>query len=121
MKLKRILTLTAPLLLCASAAWAATSGVAQIDGPLNTMGRVVQAGGYIVGGVGTVGVIHHIRSGSWLGMLEHLGLTVVGASAVVNYSAMAPSFGGTAAALIHSALTHPAAHLAIHTATRLVS
>src|SRR5690242_5880521 len=77
------------LLLWAGAALAANSGIAAIDTPLNTMGTVIKAGGDGVGAVGTIGVIHHIRSGSWLGMLEHLGLTVVGSSAVINYSAYA--------------------------------
>jgi hypothetical protein len=108
-------------MLWAGAAWAATSGVAQIDQPLNTLGHVAQATGYIVGGIGAVGIIHHIRSGSWLGAAEHLGLATFGGAVVYNYPTIAPSFGGSTAALVHSAVTHPAAHLALHAAARLVS
>jgi len=121
MALKRILSLTVPLLLCAGAAWAANSGVAQIDQPLNTMGHVAMATGYIIGGVGAIGIVHHIRSGSWLGAAEHLGLATFGGAVVYNYPTIAPSFGGTAAALVHSAVTHPTAHLVAHAAARLVS
>ncbi len=112
MKLKRILITTVPLLLCASAAWAAVSGVPQIDMPLNTMGHVAMATGYIIGGIGAMGIIHHIRSGSWLGAAEHLGLATFGGAVVYNYPTIA---------LVHSALTHPSAHLVVHAATRLVS
>jgi hypothetical protein len=83
------------------------------------LGAVARASGYIVGGVGTVGIIHHIRSGSWLGAAEHLGLAAFGGAVVSNYAVIAPSFGGAGAALIHSAASHPMAHLAIHAATRL--
>ncbi len=121
MKLKRILITTVPLLLCASAAWAAVSGVPQIDMPLNTMGHVAMATGYIIGGIGAMGIIHHIRSGSWLGAAEHLGLATFGGAVVYNYPTIAPSFGGTAAALVHSALTHPATPLVAHAAARLAS
>jgi hypothetical protein len=121
MKLSKVLTILTPLLLCAGAAWAANSGVALIDQPLNTMGHVAQACGYIVGGIGAIGVIHHIRSGSWLGCAEHLGLATFGGAIVYNYPLIAPNFGGTAAALVHSAVTHPAAHLVAHAVTRLVS
>lgn len=121
MKVSKVLIILTPLLLVAGAAWAANSGVAQIDMPLNTMGHVAMATGYIVGGIGAIGIIHHIRSGSWLGAMEHLGLATVGGGIVYNYPTIAPSFGGTAAALVHSAVTHPAANLVVHAATRLVS
>ncbi|HKD76290.1 MAG TPA: hypothetical protein VKB76_12380, partial [Ktedonobacterales bacterium] len=78
MKKRKLLTMlvtVGPLLLCAGAAFAANSGISSFDAPLNTIGSIIKAGGYVAGGVGTVGVLHHIRSGSWLGMLEHLGLT----------------------------------------------
>ena len=94
MKLKRILTLTVPLLLCAGAAWASNSGVAQLDLPLNTMGHVAQACGYIVGGIGAIGIIHHIRSGSWLGCAEHLGLATFGGTVVYQFPNLAPEFRG---------------------------
>jgi len=121
MKLKRILTLTVPMLLVAGAAWAATSGVNAVDVPLNTLGHVAGATGYIIGGVGAVGIIHHIRSGSWLGAAEHLGLATFGGAVVYNYANLAPSFGGSGSALVHSVITHPAAYLVVHAATRLVS
>lgn len=125
MKIGKVLITLTPLVLIAGAAWAANSGIAQLDGPMNTMGRVVAAGGYVAGAVGTIGVLHHIRSGTWLGMLEHLGLTVVGSDAVINYSAMAPNLGGVAAALVHgpatALMTHPAVPFAIHAVTRVMS
>ena len=120
-KLGKVLVTLTPLLLMASAAWAATSGVGTIDTALNTLGHVAAASGYIVGGIGAVGIIHHIRSGSWLGAAEHLGLATFGGAVVYNYGALAPSFGGAASALVHSVVTHPAAHLVVHAAARLVS
>jgi hypothetical protein len=120
---KILITLTSltPLMLVAGAAWASVSGVGSIDQPLNTLGRVAAATGYIVGGIGTVGIIHHIRSGSWLGAAEHLGLATFGGAVIYNYGAMAPLFGGSASALVHAAVTHPAAHLVLHAVTRMVS
>jgi hypothetical protein len=119
MKVIKVLVSLTPLMLVAGAAWAATSGVAQIDQPLNTLGHVAMATGYIVGGIGAVGIIHHIRSGSWLGAAEHLGLATFGGAVVYNYPTIAPSFGGSAAALVHSAVTHPAAPLIVHAARHL--
>ena len=89
-KLGKVLVTLTPLLLMAGAAWAATSGVGAIDQPLNTLGHVAGATGYIVGGVGAVGIIHHIRSGSWLGAAEHLGLATFGGAIVYNYAGLAP-------------------------------
>ena len=120
MKLIKVLTQLTPLMLIAGAALAATSGVAAIDLPLTTLGNVAKACGYMVGGVGAIGIIHHVRSGSWLGAAEHLGLATLGGAVVYNYPTIAPSFGGAAAGLVHSAATHPVAHLAVHAATRLV-
>ena len=120
-KLLTTLATIGPLLLWAGAALAANSGIPAIDTPLNTMGTIIKAGGYGVGAVGTIGVIHHIRSGSWLGMLEHLGRTVVGSSAVINYSAYAAALGGSAAALIHPVLSHPATPLVMHAAKHLIA
>ena len=108
-------------MLVAGAAWASVSGVPAVDQSLNTLGHVAAATGYIIGGVGTVGIIHHIRSGSWLGAAEHLGLATFGGAVVYNYGGIAPTFGGSASALVHAAITHPAAHLVVHAATRLVS
>jgi len=120
MKLIKVLTQLSSLMLMAGAAWAANSGVAQIDLPLNTLGHVAMATGYIIGGVGAIGIVHHIRSGSWLGAAEHLGLATFGGAIVYNYPTIAPSFGGTAAALVHSAVALPAVHLAAYAATQLV-
>jgi len=120
MKVSKILSLTVPLLLVAGAAAASVSGVPQVDLALNTLGHVAGATGYIVGGVGAVGIIHHIRSGSWLGAAEHLGLATFGGAVVYNYGALAPSFGGSASALVHAAIAHPATALAVHAAARLV-
>jgi hypothetical protein len=124
MKKRKLLTALAtfgPLMLVASAALASNSGVAAVDQSLNALGRVAEATGYMVGGVGAIGIIHHVRSGSWLGAAEHLGLATIGGAIVFNYPAIAPIFGGSAAALVHSVVTHPAAHLALHAATKLVS
>ena len=119
-KLKRIVFLTWPLLLCGAAtALASTSGVAPVDNALNALGRVAEATGFMVGGVGTIGIIHHVRSGSWLGAAEHLGLATAGGAIVYNYPTLATAFGGSASALVHSVVTHPAAHLVAHAATRL--
>jgi hypothetical protein len=120
-RLKRILTLTAPLLLYAGAALASTSGIVPIDTALNTLGRAAEATGFMIGGIGTIGIVHHVRSGSWLGAAEHLGLATTGGAIVYNYPTIAPVFGGSASALVHAALTHPAAHLALHAVARLVS
>jgi hypothetical protein len=120
--LKRIVLLTWPLLLYgAGAALASTSGIPAIDTALNTLGRAAEATGFMIGGVGTIGIIHHVRSGSWLGAAEHLGLATTGGAIVYNYPTIATVFGGNAAALVHSAVTHPAAHLAVHAAARSVS
>jgi hypothetical protein len=121
MKLTRVLIQLTPLMLIAGAAWASTSGIAPVDTALNTLGRVAEATGFMVGGVGTIGIIHHVRSGSWLGAAEHLGLATTGGAIVYNYPTIATMFGGSAAALVHSAIAHPAAHLALHAAARLVS
>lgn len=112
-----------PLAICAATAFGATSGVAAIDLPLNTLGNVAKACGYMVGGVGAIGIVHHVRSGSWLGAAEHLGLATLGGAVIYNYSALAPNFGGSAAALIHPVATivnHPATHAAIHAVRHLV-
>jgi hypothetical protein len=121
MKVSKILITLTPLLLVAGAAWASNSRVPQVDQALNTMGHVAQACGYIVGGIGAVGIIHHIRSGSWLGCAEHLGLATFGGAVVYQFPNLAPTFGGTTAALVHSTINHPAAHLAAHAVARLVS
>jgi hypothetical protein len=119
--LTKVLVTLTPLMLIAGAAWASTSGIAPVDTALNTLGRVAEATGFMVGGVGTIGIIHHVRSGSWLGAAEHLGLATTGGAIVYNYPTIATMFGGSAAALVHSAITHPAAHLVVQFATRLVS
>lgn len=121
-KLKRIVLLTGPLLLYGvGAALASNSGIPAFDTALNTLGRAAEATGFMIGGVGTIGIIHHVRSGSWLGAAEHLGLATTGGAIVYNYPTMATLFGGSASALVHSVATHPAAHLIVHAATRLVS
>jgi hypothetical protein len=120
-KVVKILITLTPLMLVAGAAGAAVSGVPQVDMALNTLGHVAGATGYIVGGIGAVGIIHHIRSGSWLGAAEHLGLATFGGAVVYNYGALAPNFGGAASALVHSVATHPVAHLAAHAVARMVS
>jgi hypothetical protein len=120
-KLGKVLVTLTPLMLMAGAAWASTSGVAQVDTALNTLGHVAGATGYIVGGIGAVGIIHHIRSGSWLGAAEHLGLATFGGAVVYNYGALAPNFGGAASALVHSTIAHPAAHLVVNAVARMVS
>src|SRR5690349_3590057 len=121
MKLRRVLISLTPLLLMAGAAWASTSGIGALDQSLNALGKVAEATGFMIGGVGAVGIIHHVRSGSWLGAAEHLGLATTGGALVYNYPAYAGLFGGSASALVHSALAHPAAHLVVHAAARLVS
>ena len=120
-KVLTVLAMTAPMLaIGAISAMAAASGVAPVDTAINTTGRVVQAAGWGAGAVGTLGVLHHIRSGSWMGTLEHLGISFGGATVAMNYPAIAPVFGGTAAALVHIA-SHPAIPQMIHVTTRLLS
>jgi hypothetical protein len=104
MKVSKILTILTPLLLVAGAAWASTSGIGPVDNALNSLGRVAEATGFMVGGVGTIGIIHHVRSGSWLGAAEHLGLATTGGALVYNYPAVATMFGGSASALVHSVI-----------------
>jgi hypothetical protein len=119
-KLGKVLLSLTPLLLAAGPAMAAISGVAQIDAPLNTLGRVAAATGVVVGGVGAVGIIHHVRSGSWMGSIEQYGLATGAGAMVYHYGGIAPSFGGSAAALVHAAVIHPAVHAMAHAALRLV-
>jgi hypothetical protein len=121
MKVSKVLTILTPLLLVAGAAWASTSGIGAIDNALNSLGRVAEATGFMVGGVGTIGIIHHVRSGSWLGAAEHLGLATTGGAIVYNYPTIATMFGGSASALVHSTITHPAVPAIFHAAARLVS
>jgi len=121
MKKRKLLTMfvvAGPLLFWAGAALASASGVASVDTVINTAGRCVQAAGFGIFGYGAVGIIHHIQSGSWLGATSHLGLSALGGEFVMNYPTASTTFGGTAAALIHPVVNHPATHLALHTATR---
>ena len=122
MKLKRILALTTPLLLYAGAAFAANSGIGVIDTWSNQFAHVAMAGGYAATGIGLLGILHHVHTGSWAGGLSHVGLAFVGGDLVMNYPVTSPQLGGVGAALIHSAgaiISHPATHALIHAAAKL--
>ena len=100
---RKVLIQLTPLMLIAGAAWASTSGIGALDIALNAMGKAAEATGFLVGGVGTIGIIHHVRSGSWLGAMEHLGLATAGGALVYNYPSFATVFGGSASALVYAA------------------
>jgi hypothetical protein len=71
MRLKRILTMTAPLLLCAGAAFAANSGVGGIDSAFTAGGTLVtNTVGFGMGLVGVVGVGTGIRHGLEMGQAK---------------------------------------------------
>ena len=123
MRLKPILTLTVLLLLYGAAtALAANSGIGIIDTWSNQFAHVAMAGGYAATGIGLLGILHHVHTGSWSGGLSHVGLTFAGGDLVMNYPAASPQLGGVAAALIHpmgAIISHPATHALIHAAAKL--
>lgn len=125
MKLKYVLTFAAPLMLVAGAALAANSGVATIDNWSNMFARISQAGGFAGCGIGLLAAGHHFMTGNWGTGLMNSGGTFVWGDTTMNYTAAAPQFGGTGAALIHPAahaiVTHPATAHVIHAASKLVS
>jgi hypothetical protein len=123
-KLLTALSTAGPLLLWVGSALAANSGIGVIDTWSNQFAHVAMAGGYAATGIGLLGILHHVHTGSWAGGLSHVGLAFVGGDLVMNYPTTSPQLGGVGAALIHPAgaiLTHPATAHVIHAASRLVS
>jgi hypothetical protein len=116
MRLKRILTMTAPLLLCAGAALAANSGVGSIDNAFTSGGALVtNTLGFGMGLVGVVGVGTGIRHGL-MHQAEASFATLLGGAGIYNYPAIAPTLSLSSAALVH-----PATHAVIHAVTKLVA
>jgi hypothetical protein len=114
MRFKRILTMTAPLLLCAGAALAANSGVGSIDNAFTSGGALVtNTLGFGMGLVGVVGT--GIRHGL-MHQAEASFATLLGGAGIYNYPAIAPTLSLSSAALVH-----PATHAVIHAVTRLVA
>jgi len=103
MNIKRILTLTVPLLLYGAAtALASTSGFAQLDQSLTGFGNIMQNGvGYGVGitGAGVVGY-HFIAGQDWGHTLPKAMCWGIAGAAVHNAAPLSAIFGGAAAALI---------------------
>ncbi|MBV8356998.1 MAG: hypothetical protein JO189_03550 [Deltaproteobacteria bacterium] len=123
-KALKVLTTLTPLFLWAGTALASGSGIGIMDTWSNNWGHIAQGAGFAATGVGLLGILHHVHTGSWSGGLSHLGITFAGGVAVMDYPVLSPQLGGLAAALIHPAATiasHPATHAAIHAASRLVS
>jgi hypothetical protein len=115
MRLKRILTLTAPLLLCAGAAFAANSGVSSIDTAFTSGGALVtNTLGFGMGLVGVVGVGTGIRHGL-MHQAEASFATLLGGAGIYNYPTIAPSLSLSSAALVH-----PMTQTLIHAATKLI-
>jgi hypothetical protein len=123
MKLKKVLTIMAPFMLWAGTALASGSGIGIMDLWSNNWGHIAQGAGFAATGIGLLGILHHVHTGSWSGGLSHLGLTFCGGVATMDYPALSPQLGGTAAALIHSAApmaNHPATHAVLYAASRLI-
>lgn len=99
--IKKIALTTAPLMLVTGSALAAASGVPMVDQSLNTIGRIAEASGYAMGAAGCLGLVHHVRTGSWMGAAESVGLAGIGGSVIYNYPTIAGSFGGAPAATLH--------------------
>ena len=102
MKLKRILTLTAPLLLCAGAALAATSGLPP-DAPIGTFVNFISIDCvYGLVGVGFAAIAGHCVMGRDFGMTLHHGVgAMVGGGLCSQIAPAATALGLSAGALIH--------------------
>jgi hypothetical protein len=115
------MTVLGPLLLWAGAALASTTGIAGVDTAINAGGRLVEAGcGFAVGAVGISHLPGHVIAHAWGHAVGHTILTLLGASLVTNYAAVAPTFGAAGAALI-TVVNHPLAHTVAHLVVRSVS
>jgi hypothetical protein len=125
-KFVTMMTVLSPLLLWAGAALASTTGIAGVDtainaGAINAGGRMVEAGcGFAVGAVGISHLPGHVIAHAWGHAVGHTMLTLLGASLVTNYAAVAPTFGAAGAALITIA-NHPITHVVTHIVVRSIS
>ena len=120
-KFVTMMTVLGPLLLWAGAALASTTGIAGVDTAINAGGRLVEAGcGFAVGAVGISHLPGHVIAHAWGHAVGHTILTLLGASLVTNYAAVAPTFGAAGAALITVA-NHPITHVVTHLVVRTIS
>jgi hypothetical protein len=120
-KFVTMMTVLGPLLLWAGAALASTTGIAGVDTAINAGGRLVEAGcGFAVGAVGISHLPGHVIAHAWGHAVGHTILTLLGASLVTNYAAVAPTFGAAGAALITIA-NHPITHVVTHLVVRSIS
>lgn len=101
----RILIGLAPLMLCAGAAFASTSGFAALDTSLTGFGSLMQNGvGYGVGIAGASAFAYHFIVGHDWGQTIPKALTWgAGGAALHNAAVLTGTFGGAAAALIQVA------------------
>jgi hypothetical protein len=120
-KFVTMMTVLGPLLLWAGAALASTTGIAGVDTAINAGGRLVEAGcGFAVGAVGISHLPGHVIAHAWGHAVGHTILTLLGASLVTNYAAVAPTFGAAGAVLITIA-NHPITHVVTHLVVRSIS
>jgi len=122
MRLKRILTLTAPLLLYGAAkALAAASGT-PIDAPVTTYGQIMSgpvASGLLWTGAGMWG--YHAITGREMAHLLGNGVTfIVGGAACAAPQALATSVFNAAGATIEL-VSHPALHAAAQLTARFLA
>src|SRR5215472_10931134 len=120
-KFVTMMAVAGPLLLWAGAALASTTGIAGVDTAINSGGRLVEAGcGFAVGAVGISHLPGHVIAHAWGHAVGHTMLTLLGASLVTNYAAVAPTFGAAGAAVI-TIVNHPMTHVVTHLVVRSLS
>jgi hypothetical protein len=120
-RLLTMLTVLGPLLLWAGAALASTTGIGGVDTAINSGGRLVEAGcGFAVGAIGISHLPGHVIAHAWGHAVGHTILTLLGASLVTNYAAVAPTFGAAGSALI-TVVNHPITHALTHLVVRSIS
>lgn len=118
---KALVFVATAILAAPAMAHAAASGIGLIDQWGNNIAHASMAGGFAMTGCGMLGILHHIHTGSWSGGLSHAGINFFGGVATMQYPNLSAQLGGTAAALIHPMVSHPAAHAVVHHVARLVS
>jgi hypothetical protein len=109
------------LMVFTGAALASTTGIAGVDTAINAGGRLVEAGvGFVVGAVGISHLPGHVIAHAWGHAVGHTFLSLLGASMVTNYAALAPTFGAAGSVLITLA-NHPMTHVITHLVVRSIS
>jgi len=101
-KLKRALAFAAPMVLCAGAAWCATSGWG-VDAPLTSAGAMLQtSGGYLAGitAIGGAGVGLAVRR-DWHDALYGGICGLAGGGLMTNANATLGVVGSSPGALLH--------------------